>query len=111
MLAREVRVGQTELTMPQLQLPVFPAGAKCITDGIAVECRDQRVVYVYGSLPVFQHDEGDRFAPEGKRKRGDRIPCCRRLIRSAPDHDAASFEVVAADLVRQLRGPHFSTRP
>jgi hypothetical protein len=54
-----IRVGQTGLTMPQLQLPIFPAGAKCITDGIAVECKDGQVVYIYGSLPIFQHDEGD----------------------------------------------------
>src|ERR1017187_3300896 len=26
--------------MPQLQLPIFPAGAKCITNEIAVECRE-----------------------------------------------------------------------
>ena len=45
--------------MPQLQLPIFPAGAKCITDEIAVECRDKQVVYLYGSLPVFQHAEDD----------------------------------------------------
>lgn len=45
--------------MPQLQLPLFPVGAKRVTDGIAVECCDKRVVYVYGSLPVFQHDERD----------------------------------------------------
>ena len=45
--------------MPQLQLPIFPAGAKCITHEIAVECRDKQVVYLYGSLPVFQHAEGD----------------------------------------------------
>src|ERR1035441_8045739 len=45
--------------MPQLQLPIFPAGAKCITNEIAAECRDKQVVYLYGSLPVFQHAEGD----------------------------------------------------
>jgi transposase len=54
-----VGVGQTGLTMPQLQLPIFPVGAKCITDGIAVECKDKQVVYIYGSLPVFQHDQED----------------------------------------------------
>lgn len=52
-------LGQTGLFMPQLQLPIFPAGSKCITNEIAVECKDKRVVYVYGSLPMFQHDEGD----------------------------------------------------
>jgi len=45
--------------MPQLQLPLFPAGSKRITEEIAVECRDHRVVYIYGSLPMFQHEEGD----------------------------------------------------
>jgi transposase len=45
--------------MPQLQLPIFPPGAKHITDEIAAECRDRQVVYLYGSLPVFQHAEGD----------------------------------------------------
>ncbi|MEY2843695.1 MAG: hypothetical protein RI920_1732 [Pseudomonadota bacterium] len=45
--------------MPQLQLPIFPAGSKCITDSIAVECRDKQVVYIYGTLPIFQHPEGD----------------------------------------------------
>src|ERR1019366_2460201 len=34
-------------------------GAKPITDEIAFECGDKRVVYIYGSLPIFQHDEGD----------------------------------------------------
>lgn len=52
-------MGQTELSMPQLQLPIFPAGSQCITDEIAVECQDKHVVYIYGSLPIFQHREGD----------------------------------------------------
>jgi hypothetical protein len=45
--------------MPQLQLPIFPPGAKHITNEIAAECRDKQVVYLYGALPVFQHAEGD----------------------------------------------------
>lgn len=45
--------------MPQLQLPIFPSGAKCITNEIAAECRDKQVVYFSGSLPVFQHAEDD----------------------------------------------------
>src|SRR2546425_11330388 len=48
-----------ELSMPQLQLPIFPAGSECITDSIAVECRNKQVVYIYGTLPIFQHAEGD----------------------------------------------------
>jgi hypothetical protein len=43
--------------MPQLQLPVFPAGAKEISKNMAVECKDGRVAYFHGQMPVFQHDE------------------------------------------------------
>lgn len=45
--------------MPQLQLPLFPAGSKGITGEIGVHCQDGKVVYVCGHLPVFQHDAGD----------------------------------------------------
>jgi transposase len=45
--------------MPQLQLPIFPAGSKNLTNEIAVECEGQRVVYVYGSMPIFQHEKRD----------------------------------------------------
>ena len=45
--------------MPQLQLPIFPVESKCITNEIAVAREDQRVVYIYGSLPIFQHEQGD----------------------------------------------------
>jgi transposase len=45
--------------MPQLQLPIFPPGAKRITNEIAADCRDKQVVYIYGSLPIFQHAEDD----------------------------------------------------
>jgi transposase-like protein len=45
--------------MPQLQLPVFPAGATEITSEVAVQNQDGRGFYLYGHLPVFQHDEQD----------------------------------------------------
>lgn len=45
--------------MPQLQLPVFPAGATEITPQIAVQKQDETVFYLYGHLPVFQHAERD----------------------------------------------------
>jgi hypothetical protein len=45
--------------MPQLQLPIFPAGSKNITNQIAVECQGKQVVYTHGLMPMFQHDEGD----------------------------------------------------
>lgn len=45
--------------MPQLQLPIFPGGVTEINNRIAVEAKDGRVCYVYGHLPVFQHEESD----------------------------------------------------
>jgi len=45
--------------MPQLQLPVFPQGTTLITPEIAFECREGKVTYIHGHLPVFQHGEGD----------------------------------------------------
>ena len=45
--------------MPQLQLPVFPAGATEINSEVAVQKQDGTVFYLYGHLPVFQHAEQD----------------------------------------------------
>jgi hypothetical protein len=45
--------------MPQMQLPIFPAGFTEINNQVAVETKDGQVVYVYGHLPVFQHEETD----------------------------------------------------
>ena len=45
--------------MPQLQLPIFPAGTKEINQNIGVQCGEGKVVYLHGHLPVFQHDESD----------------------------------------------------
>ena len=45
--------------MPQLQLPIFPAGVTEINSRVAVEAKDGRVCYVHGHLPVFQHEETD----------------------------------------------------
>jgi hypothetical protein len=45
--------------MPQLQLPIFPAGITEINSQIAVEKREGMVYYVYGHLPVFRHGEDD----------------------------------------------------
>ena len=41
--------------MPQVQLPIFPAGTTSITPELAFEKRDGRVVYFNGHLPVFMH--------------------------------------------------------
>ena len=45
--------------MPQLQLPIFRIGLTSITEDLAFQREDGRVVYFHGLLPVFQHDEGD----------------------------------------------------
>jgi DNA invertase Pin-like site-specific DNA recombinase len=45
--------------MPQIQLPVFPAGSTEINSGLAFECRDNQVTYFNGHLPVFTHAADD----------------------------------------------------
>ena len=45
--------------MPQMQLPIFPAGLTAITHQIGFQCESGKVVYFYGHLPVFQHEAGD----------------------------------------------------
>lgn len=45
--------------MPQMQLPIFPAGVTEINSLVAVATKDGQVCYVYGHLPVFQHEETD----------------------------------------------------
>lgn len=50
---------QEDQEMPQVQLPIFPAGVVHITHELAVETRDGRVTYFNGMMPVFSHDESD----------------------------------------------------
>lgn len=45
--------------MPQLQLPIFPEGMTSLTEDLAVQREDGRVVYFHGLMPVLQHDEKD----------------------------------------------------
>jgi transposase len=45
--------------MPQMQLPVFPAGLTAINQNIGFQCESGRVVYFHGHLPVFEHDADD----------------------------------------------------
>jgi transposase len=47
------------LSMPQLQLPVFPAGTTAINPELAFERREEQVVYFNGHLPVFTHTTQD----------------------------------------------------
>jgi transposase len=48
-----------ERGMPQLQLPIFPAGVTEINTQIAVQKQGSTVFYIHGHLPVFQHEEPD----------------------------------------------------
>lgn len=48
--------------MPQVQLPLFPAGTTQINESLAVECRDGQVTYFNGHLPVFTHAQKDLAA-------------------------------------------------
>jgi len=41
--------------MPQLQLPIFPVGTTPITAELAFDCREGKITYFNGHLPVFQH--------------------------------------------------------
>jgi hypothetical protein len=43
--------------MPQVQLPIFPAGVTHINSEVAFEERDGKVVYFNGHLPVFVHEK------------------------------------------------------
>lgn len=45
--------------MPQIQLPIFPAGCTPITSDLAFECRDGQVYYFNGQMPVFSHAAND----------------------------------------------------
>lgn len=45
--------------MPQMQLPLFPAGLTAISSEIGFQRELEKVVYFYGHLPVFQHDVDD----------------------------------------------------
>jgi hypothetical protein len=48
-----------KLGMPQVQLPIFPAGSVEINRDLACRAEDDRVVYYNGHLPVFTHGKSD----------------------------------------------------
>ena len=47
------------LTMPQIQLPIFPSGATDININLAFKKEDNRITYFNGTMPVFVHDKDD----------------------------------------------------
>lgn len=74
--------------MPQLQLPLFPAGLTPLTNDLAVQRQDGKVVYFYGHLPVFSHAEND-------------LKCFRLFTSQLLDQGT----VRQADIVRAFRVP------
>ena len=52
-------VGSKFPGMAQLQLPVFPEGVTHLSRDLGVSCRDGRVSYFCGTLPVFTHAAKD----------------------------------------------------
>ena len=45
--------------MPQLQLPIYPAGSTPITKDLVFEKREDKVTYFHCTLPVFSHSVDD----------------------------------------------------
>jgi transposase len=45
--------------MPQVQLPIFPAGSVEINRDLACRCEEAQVIYYNGHLPVFMHAKED----------------------------------------------------
>jgi hypothetical protein len=45
--------------MPQVQLPIFPAGSVEINRALACRTEDEQVIYYNGQLPVFTHAKSD----------------------------------------------------
>jgi transposase len=48
--------------MPQIQLPVFPAGSQDINADVAFERKDNEITYFNGHLPVYRHAVDDLAA-------------------------------------------------
>ena len=45
--------------MPQIQLPIFPAGSVEINRDLACRTEGEQVIYYNGHLPVFTHAKSD----------------------------------------------------
>jgi len=45
--------------MPQMMLPIFPAGVVELSPDLAVRREDGQVAYFHGMMPVFTHAEDD----------------------------------------------------
>jgi transposase len=95
--------------MPQIQLPIFPAGSVEINRDLACRVEGNRVVYFNGHLPVFMHDKGDlasfrmftsQLIVQGSATQGDitkafgvSLTSVKRGTRRYRQHEAAGFFV------------------
>jgi hypothetical protein len=70
--------------MPQVQLPIFPAGSVEINRELACRVEEERVVYFNGHLPVFAHAIDDlasfrlftsQLIVQGSATQGQGSPC------------------------------------
>ncbi|MES0446697.1 MAG: hypothetical protein ABUJ92_09160 [Desulfobacterales bacterium] len=50
---------QEPIKMPQIQLPIFPAGINKINGNVGFARNDDTIVYFYGHLPIFRHQIDD----------------------------------------------------
>ena len=66
--------------MPQLQLPIFPAGTTPITAELAFDCQGGKVTYLNGHLPVFQHAQEDFVSDHQKSSFFDLSPEASNII-------------------------------
>lgn len=113
--------------MPQLQLPIFPAGSTLITPSLAFECRDGRVTYFNGQMPVFSHAQNDsrtfrmitsQFVENGNATQADIVRAfgvsdasVKRAVKTYRERGAGGFyaprhvrgaNVLTADMIKTL---------
>ena len=93
--------------MPQVQLPIFPAGVTHINSEVAFEERDGKVYYFNGHLPVFVHEKsalatfrlfstqlvinGNATQAEVSRAFGVPLVTVKRYVKLYREHGAAAF--------------------
>ena len=93
--------------MPQLQLPIFRQGLRSISEDLAFQREDGKVVYFHGLLPVFQHEEKDlksfrmftsQLIGNGTVRQGDivrafgvRLATVKRYMKVHRQHGTAGF--------------------
>lgn len=108
--------------MPQVQLPIFPAGSVEINRDLACRAEGDRVVYFNGHLPVFTHAKADLAsfrlftsqliaqgsASQGEVARAFGVPlvAIKRASKRYREHGAAGFFVAA----RRREGTRLNAR-